>query len=232
MSTKQSSGGLVLVGGAGPGLGMAIANKFSSTGFKVVGLNRSAHDSCVDDVELVSLDTSDSQATLIALDDIIDRYGCPAVYIHNPAHLIIKPFASVTADEFIDSWQSMVLSAFNCLQAVLPHMANARAGTVIVSGATASSRGGAKFAAFSSAKFALRGLTQSLAREYQPLGVHVAHVILDGVIDTARSRSMHSMDPDKMMLADDIATQYLQLCHQPPSTWTHELDLRPQSESF
>ena len=93
-------------------------------------------------------------------------------------------------------------------------------------------RGGARFSAFASAKFALRGLTQSLAREYQPAGVHVCHVILDGIIDTARSRDLHALDPAKMMKPEDIADAYWQLAHQPKSTWTHELDLRPSSESF
>ena len=93
-----------------------------------------------------------------------------------------------------------------------------------MSGATASLRGGAKFA--------LRGFTQSLAREFQRAGVHVCHAILDGIIDTARSRGLHSLDPAKMIKPADIAEVYWQLAHQPKSTWTHELDLRPASEGF
>ena len=93
-------------------------------------------------------------------------------------------------------------------------------------------RGGANFSAFASAKFALRGLTQSLAREYQSSGIHVAHVILDGIINTAASRDRHGLDPTQMMKTTDIAEAYWQLAHQPKSTWTHELDLRPMSESF
>ncbi|WP_255509682.1 SDR family NAD(P)-dependent oxidoreductase [Oceaniovalibus sp. ACAM 378] len=90
----------------------------------------------------------------------------------------------------------------------------------------------AKFSAFASAKFALRGLTQSLAREFHPAGVHVCHTILDGIIDTARSRDLHNLDPTKMMKPDDIAQIYWELAHQTRSTWTHELDLRPASEGF
>jgi NAD(P)-dependent dehydrogenase (short-subunit alcohol dehydrogenase family) len=111
-------------------------------------------------------------------------------------------------------------------------MVRAGGGTFIVSGATASLRSGAKFSAFASAKFALRGLTQSLAREFQPVGVHVCHAILDGIIDTARSRNLHNLDPAKMMKPEDIAEAYWQLAHQPQSTWTHELDLRPAFEGF
>jgi NAD(P)-dependent dehydrogenase (short-subunit alcohol dehydrogenase family) len=111
-------------------------------------------------------------------------------------------------------------------------MVDAGGGTFIVSGATASLRGGAKFSAFASAKFALRGLTQSLAREFQPAGIHVCHVILDGIIDTPRSRDLHGIDPKKMMKPTEIAETYWHLAHQPKSTWTHELDLRPASEGF
>ena len=111
-------------------------------------------------------------------------------------------------------------------------MVRAGGGAFLVSGATASLRGGARFSAFSSSKFALRGFTQSLAREFQTAGIHVAHFILDGIIDTPRSRDLHTLDPAKMMKKNDIAEVYWQTAHQPNSTWAHEIDLRPQSESF
>lgn len=126
----------------------------------------------------------------------------------------------------------MVVSAFNVMSAVLPLMVEKGRGSIIGSGATASLKGGAKFSAFASAKFALRGLTQSLARELQPKGVHFAHVILDGILDTPRSRVLHDLDPERMMETMDVANAYLQLAQQRPSTWTHELDLRPSSEVF
>ena len=93
-------------------------------------------------------------------------------------------------------------------QSTLQPMVLNDAGTFIVSGATSSLRGGGNFLAFSSAKFALRGLTRSLAREYQPAGVHICHVILDGISDTFRSRTLHAFDPDKMMKPQDIAETY------------------------
>lgn len=126
----------------------------------------------------------------------------------------------------------MALSAAILAHEVFPPMVEAEDGAFLVTGATASLRGGANFSAFASAKFALRGLTQSLAREYQSSGIHVAHVILDGIIDTAASRDRHGLDPTQMMKTTDIAEAYWQLAHQPKSTWTHELDLRPMSESF
>ncbi|MEL6532840.1 MAG: SDR family NAD(P)-dependent oxidoreductase, partial [Pseudomonadota bacterium] len=150
----------------------------------------------------------------------------------NAAELVIRPFEDGHLSDYQRCWASMVQSAILLGQATLQPMVRAGGGAFIVSGATASLRGGARFSAFASAKFALRGLTQSLAREFQPAGVHVSHVILDGIIDTARSRELHSLDPAKMMRPGDIAEAYWQLAHQPKSTWTHELDLRPASEGF
>jgi NADP-dependent 3-hydroxy acid dehydrogenase YdfG len=75
-------------------------------------------------------------------------------------------------------------------------------------------------------------LTQSFAREFQPAGIHVAHIILDGIVDTAQSRALHKMDPLKMMSPDDIAETFWQIANQPQSVWSHEIDLRPQSEAF
>ncbi|MBO6918974.1 MAG: SDR family oxidoreductase [Rhizobiaceae bacterium] len=169
--------------------------------------------------------------TQAAVEAAIEKYGLPKIVIHNTAQLTIKPFLDMDEDEFEHIWRNMVLSAHNLARASMIPMIRGGGGSFIVSGATASLRG-TKFSAFASAKFALRGLTQSLAREFQSKGVHVAHVILDGIIDTENSRALHGMDPERMMSPDDIAQCYLDLAHQPKSTWTHELDLRPASESF
>ena len=156
----------------------------------------------------------------------------PQVLIHNTAQLDIKPFLATSVADLERAWQAMVLSAFNVFQAVLPEMVKQAKGTILVSGATASLRGGENFSAFASAKFALRGLTQSVAREYQKQGIHVAHVILDGILDTPNSRKLHSLNPSSMMSTEEVAEAYLQLIEQKPSAWTHELDLRPTNEIF
>ena len=97
--------------------------------------------------------------------------------------LTIKPFEQTTTSEFEQAWRVACLGAMVAVQAVIPHMAARGQGTIILTGATAGLRGAANFSAFASAKFALRGLAQSLAREYGPKGVHVAHVVIDGLID-------------------------------------------------
>jgi NAD(P)-dependent dehydrogenase (short-subunit alcohol dehydrogenase family) len=115
---------------------------------------------------------------------------------------------------------------------VIPHMAARRQGAVILTGATAGLRGTANFSAFASAKFALRGLAQSLAREYGPQGVHVAHVVLDGLIDEPQTDRRFGASSAGRMNASAIAQAYLDLSAQHPSAWTHEMDLRPFSERF
>jgi NAD(P)-dependent dehydrogenase (short-subunit alcohol dehydrogenase family) len=112
-------------------------------------------------------------------------------------------------------------------------------GSIFFTGATASLRGGAGFAAFASAKFGLRALAQSLARELGPQNIHVAHLIIDSGVDTAwvrRMRAQHSGEsdppPDALMAPVSIAETYWQLHHQSRDAWTHELDLRPYGERF
>ncbi|MEM1245590.1 MAG: SDR family NAD(P)-dependent oxidoreductase [Acidobacteriota bacterium] len=221
--------GWALVAGAGPGLGQALLQRFDRGQLHAVGVTRSAADS---GFESHRCDLSDGAKAADLLGRLIESYGPPKIVAHNTAQLVIQPFLETTPTEFEQCWRSMVLSAVHVAQGVLQPMVRAGGGSFLVSGATASIRGGARFAAFAQAKFALRGLTQSLAREFQPAGVHVAHVLLDGIIDSPRSRELHTLDPSKMIDPDDLAEAYWQLARQPSTTWTHELDLRPRTESF
>jgi NAD(P)-dependent dehydrogenase (short-subunit alcohol dehydrogenase family) len=222
---------LVLVAGAGPGLGDGIAQRFAQGGYRVVGIVRSTRES-TGAVSYRVADLACAEPTGKVIGDLIGEHGAPAAVIHNTAHLHIAPFSETRPETFEATWRDMALSAFNLAQAVMPAMVAGGGGAFIVSGATASLRGGARFSAFASAKFALRGLTQSLAREYQPLHVHVCHVILDGIIDTDASRGLHNLEASRMMKPSDIAETYWQLAHQNSSAWTHEIDLRPQTGAF
>lgn len=232
MSEQKTWTGLAIIAGAGEGLGRHLMTRFRAGGYQAVGLVRTMPDSKPDDLNLIRLDLTDAAETTAVVGDLMARHGAPGVVVHNTAELVIAPFGEMPAGAFESCWRNTALSAMNLAQAVLPDMAGAGNGAFLVSGATASIRGGARFAAFASAKFALRGLTQSLARAYQPQGVHVAHVLLDGIIDTPRSRDLHDMDPALMMKPDDIADAYWALAHQPRSTWTHEMDLRPLTGIF
>lgn len=221
---------LALIAGAGGGLGRALLNRFQDGNYHAVGLGRSALTDSGFTFRQTNL--SDEGTATAAIADIIAEYGPPKIVVHNPAELVIAPFEKTSLADYERTWSSMVKSAIVLAKATFDPMVAANGGAFLVSGATASLRGGAGFSAFASAKFALRGLTQSLAREYQTKGIHVAHVILDGIIDTPHSRDLHTLDPGRMMKTEDIAEMYWQLAHQPASTWTHELDLRPQSERF
>ncbi|WP_171205513.1 SDR family NAD(P)-dependent oxidoreductase [Ruegeria sp. HKCCA0235A] len=221
---------LALVAGAGAGLGQALVSRFQAEGMVTVGLGRTQPDNPIGSFHQVDLSDPGETAPVIA--DLIATYGPPKIVVHNTAELVISPFLKTTLNDYQRSWTSMVQTLIVLAQSVMQPMVRGGGGTLIVSGATASLRGGAQFSAFASAKFALRGLTQSLAREFQPVGVHITHVTLDGIIDTARSRDRHSLDPAKMMKPENIAEVYWQLAQQPRSTWTQELDLRPSTEGF
>jgi NAD(P)-dependent dehydrogenase (short-subunit alcohol dehydrogenase family) len=220
-----------LVAGAGPGLGHALLRRFEAGGMTAVGLVRTLPDD-TNGHDLRQCDLSDAAQAGETIGALIQDFGPPSIVVHNTAQLVIQPFLETTREEFEGCWRSMVLSAVILGQCVLQPMVRGGGGAFIVSGATASLRGGAKFGAFASAKFALRGLTQSLAREFQPAGIHVIHTVLDGIIDSARSRDLHSLDPSKMMKPDDLADAYWALAHQPNSAWSHEVDFRPRTEGF
>ena len=221
----------MLVAGAGAGLGQALLRRFQAGSYTAIGLTRSLPEQPTD-LELRSVDLTDAEMASAAIDSAIATYGPPKVVVHNTAQLVIQPFAQTTLNDFERCWQSMVKAAVVVAQSVLQPMVRGGGGAFIISGATASLRGGARFSAFASAKFALRGLAQSLAREYQPAGIHVVHTILDGILDTERSRQLHGLDPAKMLKPEEVAEVYWQLAHQPASAWSHEIDLRPRSESF
>ncbi len=223
---------VLLIAGYGEGLGAALAERFAAQGFAVIGLCRgSARKS--GPATVLAADLTDAVATRGAWEEACALHGVPQVVIHNAAELVTGPFLQQTPGDFRRAWEGAVLSAVHVAQVAFPALIAAGGGTFIVSGATASQRGGAGFAPFAAAKFALRGLAQSLAREFQPQGIHVVHVILDGVLWTARSRARRTglsqadcLDP----LA--VADVYYALSRQGPSAWTHEIDLRPRNERF
>jgi NAD(P)-dependent dehydrogenase (short-subunit alcohol dehydrogenase family) len=228
---------VLLISGAGEGLAASIATTFAQGGYDIVGLARSDR-SAQHLTRLVreaggtythaACDLTQPEQVGAALRPYLGR---GSVLVHNAAAFVMKPFAETTPAEFENAWRAANLGAFVVSQIVLPHMVACGAGTVIFTGATAALRGGAKFAAFASAKFALRGLAQALAREYGPQGVHVAHVVIDGLIDAVTTNQRAGPGSQRMDPAA-IARSYLYLVQQHPSAWTHELDLRPSSERF
>ena len=149
--------------------------------------------------------------------------GVPDVVVFNAAGRARGPIASLKPEDVRDSLMANAFAAFLVGQAAARVMTS---GTILFTGASASVKGFAGSAPFAMGKFAVRGLAQSLARELGPKGIHVAHVIIDGGIRTAPDANDSQLDPDA------IADVYLHLIAQPRSAWTHEVDLRPWSESF
>ncbi|KAJ54694.1 hypothetical protein ACMU_16395 [Actibacterium mucosum KCTC 23349] len=221
---------VAVIGGYGPGLGRGLATVFAEAGYQVVTLSRrgTAHPGALN----IACDLTAAADVARSVAQVLQTYGRIDVYIHNVAALHIGPFLETSAETFDDLWQRAVMSAVHATQQVLPPMIDAQAGAILFSGATAAVRGGGRFGAFAATKFALRGLSQSLAREYQSQGVHVAHVILDGLMFGTPSVERFGGSEDTALLPEDVAMQYLNLTQQPRSCWTLELDLRPQSEGF
>jgi short-subunit dehydrogenase len=142
-----------------------------------------------------------------------------------------------TARKYFKIWEMACFSGFLNGREVAKRMVRRQRGTIIFTGATASIRGAANFAAFAGAKHALRALAQSMARELGPQGIHVAHSIIDGAIDTAFIRENFPeryalKAQDGILNPEHIADAYWMLHTQPRDAWTHELDLRPYMEKF
>ena len=232
MTATAQHQGLAVVAGAGPGLGHALLRRFAAGGYNATGLSRRPEQTAAHGFELVACDLADAAQVRDVLQAAIAKYGPPKVVIHNTAQFVMQPFLETRGTDFQSLWQNMVLSAVHLAHAAVPSMLEAGGGTFIVSGATASLRGSANFAAFASAKFALRGLTQSLAREFQPKGLHLAHVLIDGILDSQQNTGQTTPEPVRKLNVDEVADAYWTLAHQPPSAWTDEMDLRPMAERF
>ncbi|USH05715.1 SDR family NAD(P)-dependent oxidoreductase [Grimontia kaedaensis] len=216
---------LAVIAGYGEGLGEAIKYTFENDGFKVVTISRSGG--------MIIADTTNANDINRAFGQIDALHGTPDVVICNTAMLTIERFLSTTPARFEETWRTSVMSVFNISQAVIPMMIKQGGGTLLVTGATAGIRGSKNFSAFSSAKFALRGLTQSLAREFQPQRIHVAHVIIDGILWSPKSRERFpALQYENAIEPNEAASVYLNLTKQPASAWTQEMDIRPYNELF
>jgi NAD(P)-dependent dehydrogenase (short-subunit alcohol dehydrogenase family) len=181
----------------------------------------------------VSADATDPTSVAAAFDEVRSNLGAPEVFVYNAGAFQMGGILDLSPEKFDECFKANCAGAFYAAQQVLPAMVEAGRGTVLLTGATAALRGGARFSALAVGKFGLRALAQSMAREFGPQGIHVAHVVVDGQIDTPRVREMSPDREDHTMLSPDaIAETYWQLHSQHRTAWTLELDLRPAVESF
>ena len=162
-----------------------------------------------------------------------EKLGPVDILVNHAGNAAWGHFSDLTPEDFEQSWRVCTLGAFLCSQQAVPDMLDRGSGTILFTGATSAIRGRAGAIAFSSAKFAVRGLAWALAREVGPKGIHVAHIIIDGVIDTPDVCARYELDEDEPLLdPDEIAETYWTLVQQKRSSWTFELDVRPHNEEF
>jgi len=236
---------VAVVAGVGVGLGKALANRFAGDGYETViaARNKKTLDKIAKDigggggsVHVVPTDLCEP-AAIEALFVEADRVGTLGVAIFNAGPFHMQPLLEVEPKTFEDIWRINCLAGFLVGQAAARRMVPNKKGTIIFTGATASLKGGAQFVAFAAAKAGLRSVAQSMARSLGPQGIHVAHVVNDGMIDMPENWQemrdyMESLPPDGIMKPDAIAETYFALHRQDPTAWTFEADLRPGPESF
>jgi NAD(P)-dependent dehydrogenase (short-subunit alcohol dehydrogenase family) len=223
-----------LIVGAGAGLSAALARAFAKDRLSVVLAARTTDDlralAAETGAEIVACDAS-RRADVERLFSDLDAKGAPDVVAYNASYRTRGPFVELDADEVERSLRVSALGGFYVAQAAARRMLPHGHGAIFFTGASASVKGYAQSAPFAMGKFALRGLAQSTARELAPQGIHVAHVVIDGGIKSAR-RAENPDAPASMLDPDAIAQSYLHLIHQPRSTWSWEIELRPWVEKF
>ena len=226
------------VAGAGPGNGAAIGRKFADAGYAVALLARDKANLesiavGIDGARPYPCDLTDLKSVQAAFKRIRQELGPISVLIYNAGGGQWANVEETASEDFERAWR---VNACGCLigaQQVIPDMLQAQRGNIVVIGATASLRGGANFTSFASAKAAQRNLAQSMARHLGPRGIHVAYLIIDGVVDLPRTRTRLPDKPDEFFLKpDDIAETVLFLTRQKRSAWTFELDVRPFGEKW
>ncbi len=180
----------------------------------------------------IVLDLLNSDVVLRTVENIEDERGPITGLIHLAGKIVLRPFLETSPSDFEDLIKSNYLSSIAISQAVIAQMLKRSSGTIIFSGATGSVRGGGRSAAFASSKFALRGLAQSLAREFGPKGIHVAHLILDGKITGQRAQEVFNVPEEDCLDPKALAELYHSLLHASKNAWVHEMDVRPYNEKF
>lgn len=231
-----------VIAGVGPGLGAAIARKFADEGCKLALLSRSSPyiinlsnrlEASGKTVLPIPTDITDSAMVEASFDQIREELGTPDILVNHAGNAAWGNLSELTPEAFENAWRVCTLGAFHCVKQVISDMIEKGSGTILFSGATSAVRGRAGAIAFSSAKYAMRGLASSLAREVGPQGVHVAHIIIDGVINTPNLRERYQVEEgDPLLEPDAIADTYWALIQQERSAWSFEVDVRPHNEEF
>lgn len=224
-----------LIVGAGAGLSASLARLLAKEGIKVALASRSTGD--LDDLvketgaKTFTCDASKPADVAKLFADLEDSIGAPDIAIYNASYRTRGPFVDLDPVEVERSIAVSAYGGFLVAREAARRMLPKKRGVILFTGASASVKGYAQSAPFAMGKFALRGLSQSMARELQPQGIHVAHIVIDGGIKSAR-RAESADNPDSLLDPDSIAMNYLNLIRQPRNAWSAELELRPWTEKF
>ena len=239
-ATNESKVAVIM--GAGNGLGGSIAKKFASEGFTVIVARRTKEKTrnLVDEINAMNkgkcygfgVDTRRENKVVGFIANIEKKYGSIEFAVYNPGANVRFNIADTTSRVFYKVWEMACFGGFLFGKEVSKYMQKRGRGCIIFTGATASIRGNTGYAAFSSAKHGLRAVAQSMAKELGPQGIHIAHVIIDGGIDSEfirnmwRQRKIKLDKADMLLQPDEIANNYWHLYCQKKNAWTFEMDLR------
>jgi NAD(P)-dependent dehydrogenase (short-subunit alcohol dehydrogenase family) len=224
-----------LIVGAGEGISASLARLLSKQGIRVALAARNTGKldalSRETGAKTFTCDATQGEDVAKLFSDVEAQIGAPDIVIYNASQRARGPFIELAPN---DVAQSIAVSAFGgflvaqqALQRMLPH----KRGAILFTGASASIKGFAQSAPFAMGKFALRGLAQSLAREFAPQGIHIAHFVIDGGIRSS-VRTEPADKPDSMLDPDAIAANYWHVLQQPRTAWSSELEIRPWVEKF
>jgi NAD(P)-dependent dehydrogenase (short-subunit alcohol dehydrogenase family) len=224
-----------LIVGAGSGLSASLARALSKEGIKVALAARSTSDldALVKETgaKAFACDASQRADVEKLFADLDASSGAPDIVIYNASFRTRGPFVDLDPADVEKAIAVTAYGAFLVSQRAARRMLPKQHGAILLTGASAGVKGYAQSAPFAMGKFALRGMAQSMARELSPQGIHVAHVVIDGGIRSAR-RAEPADKADSLLDPDAIAATYMQLIHQPRSAWAWEIELRPWVEKF
>ena len=239
--TTLSNQPVAVVVGVGPGLGAALVRRFAAA-YPVAMLARNAEflktlavETRKSGAKVLDLpcDVSDSTQVTQAFRAIRKDLGEPELLLYNAGSGTFGSITEITPDRYEADWRVNAFGAFVAAKEVAPGMVARGHGAMLFTGATAGVKAGAKSVSFGPAKFAMRGLAQSLARDLGPRGIHVAWINVDGSIDIPGARGLKpSLKDGDFLKPEAIAETYWHLAHQDPSAWTMELEVRPFKEKF
>lgn len=245
---QKAPKGACLVVGVGEGVGGAIARAFAAEGYAVCVTRRARNleqlEAFADEiraeggvVHAFGCDARSEEETIALFDRIEAEVGPLEAVVFNIGANVRFPIVDTTTRVFTKVWEMACFAGFLAVREAARVMTPRGRGTILITGATASVRGREGFAAFAAAKHGLRAVAQSAARELGPKGIHVAHIVVDGAIDGTFTRANRDnvedlLEADRILKPEVIARNYVWLHDQQRSAWTHELDLRPWTESW